>query len=237
MQTFSLLWSALFLESQAYATMRDEKSPVTRGLVILIVLGLALGLAGFIGATLEWASSPSLTAIKDTMFEQFQQAPWWQLMATQPEAAATFEQVWDQVWQIMGFIVPSPASSWSGLIFQPIGLIIGWLIYGIILHIVARILGGTASLGQTLGVTSLAAAPQLLGLITVLPYVAVAGIATWTLLCRYMAVRVGHNLSWGRSLWTLIITSLVLFIIGLIIVISLSAIFASVLANTFGGGQ
>ena len=114
-QSFGLLWNALFLEAQAYAAMRDEESPIKKGLVILIILGLALAVAGIVGATLEWASGPSVDDLQETIWELNQQAPWWGDIESQPEAIEMFEEIWDQVWQIVRFTVPTPASSLSGL--------------------------------------------------------------------------------------------------------------------------
>lgn len=236
-QSFGLLWNALFLENRAYAAMSQEKSPVRKGLVILIILGLALGVAGFIGATLEWASSPSLNAIKDTVYELNQQAPWWRFMEQDPQALQMFQQIWDQVWRIVGFMVPTPASSLGGLVARPLGLIITWLIFGLVVHLFARMLGGTAALSQTLGATSLAAAPQLLGLLTALPFVVVSGIGVWTLLCRYMAVRVTHDLSWARAMWAVLLTFLVLLFLVFLVAFAGGVLLGTMISATFGGGQ
>ncbi len=235
-QSFSLLWNALFLQPDAYASMRDEESPTKKGVVILIILGLAVALANFIGVTLSWATSPSLTAIKDTIFEIYQRMPWWQFIEAQPEAMTMFQQVWDQVWQIMGYIVPTPVSSLSGFITKPLGLILVWLIYGLVAYLFARMLGGSGTLSQTLGATSLAAAPQLLLLLTVLPYVVVAGIGTWVLICRYMALRVTHNLSWARTLWATVLPLIALGIITFLIALSAALIAAPIMAQMFGEG-
>lgn len=228
--SFGLLWGAMFLENQAYAAMRDSKSPVKKGMIILIVLGLALALAGIIGTTLEWASSPALDAIRETIWEKYQQASWWQFIEAEPQALAMFEQIWDQIWQIMGYIIPTPASSVAGLLFKPLGLILTWLIFGLFAHLFARMLGGSASLRQTLGATSLAAAPQLLSLLTALPFVVIAGIGTWTLLCRYMAIRVTHDLSWARTLWAVLLPPILLgflaFLLGMLIGIGLVPVIA-----------
>ena len=232
-QSFGLLWNALFLESQAYAAMRDNKSPVKKGLIILIVLGLALALAGIIGTTLEWASNPSLDAIQETIWEMYQQSPWWQFIEAEPQALNTFEQIWTQIWQVMGFMIPTPVSSLSGLIFKPLGLIIGWLIFGLLAHLFARMFGGSANLGQTLGATSLAAAPQLLGLLTALPFVVIAGIGTWTLLCRYMAIRVTHDLSWSRALWSVLLPPILLGFLAFLLAMLLGIGLVPVIAGGF----
>jgi len=231
-QSFGLLWNALFLESQAYAAMRDNKSPVKKGLIILLVLGLALALAGIIGTTLEWASGPSMAAIQETILEKYHQSPWWQFIEAEPEALQMFEQIWDQAWQIMGFVIPTPVSSLSGLISKPLGLIISWLIFGLLAHLFARMLGGSANFGQTLGATSLAAAPQLLLLLTALPFVVVAGIGIWTLLCRYMAIRVTHDLSWARSMWSVLLPPILLGILAFM----LAMVFGIAIGTAIAGG-
>lgn len=230
-QSFSLLWDALFLQSRAYAAMRDNKSPVKKGLIILIILGLALAVAGIISTTLEWASSPSLNAIREIILEKYQQSSWWQFIEAEPQALATFQQIWDQVWQVMGFVIPTPASSLTGIILTPLSLILSWLIFGLFAHLFAHLLGGSASLGQTLGATSLAAAPQLLALLTALPFVVVAGIATWTLLCRYMAIRVTHELSWARAMWSVLLPLVALLILGI-----LAGLAGLILGSLFAGG-
>jgi hypothetical protein len=232
-QSFGLLWNALFLESQAYATMRDNKSPVKKGLVILIILGLVVALAGIVGTGLEWASSPSLNAIRDTIWDMYQQSPWWQFIEAEPEALNMFTQIWDQIWFILGYVIPSPASSLAGLIAKPFGLIIGWLIFGLLAHLFARMLGGSGTLGQTLGTTSLAAAPQLLLLLTAVPFVVAAGIGTWTLICRYMAVRVTHDLSWARSLWSVMLPQILLTFLIILLATILSVSVATLMAGSF----
>ena len=229
-QSFGLLWNALFLDDRAYATMRDLESPVRKGLVLLIVLGLVLGVAGIIGASLEWASSPSMEALRETVLEKMQEGPFWSQIAANPQAEAMFLQIWNRIWDAMNFVNPSPVSSLSGLISEPLGLIVGWLIFGLLAHLFARMFGGSANLGQTLGATSLAAAPQLLLLLTALPFVVIAGIGTWTLLCRYMAIRVTHGLSWSRAMWSVllppIVLGLLLFLLSVIIGIALVPLMA-----------
>jgi hypothetical protein len=231
-QSFGLLWNALFLESEAYIVMRDNKSPVKKGLVVLLILGLALALAGFIGVTLEWASGPSLDAIRETIWTMYQQSPWWKFIASEPQALQMFERTWDQIWQVMGYIIPTPVSSLSGFIFKPLGLIISWLIFGLLAHLFARMLGGSAKLGQTLGSTSLAAAPQLFLLLTALPFVVIAGIGTWTLLCRYMAIRVTHDLSWARSMWAVLLPPILL---GILLILS-ATLFGIAMMSIIAGG-
>jgi hypothetical protein len=133
----------------------------------------------------------------------------------------------------MGFLIPSPASSLWGIVLAPLSLILSWLIFGLFAHLFARLLRGSANLGQTLGATSLAAAPQLLALLTALPFVVVAGIATWTFLCRYMAIRVTHELSWARAVWSVTLPIIALLILAGILGGLAGVIFGSLFAGGF----
>jgi hypothetical protein len=71
----------------------------------------------------------------------------------------------------------------------------------VVAYLFARLLGGQGGLGQTLGCTALAVAPQVLNLATFFPYLVVGGVVgTWTLLCRYVALKTCHRLTWNRAL-------------------------------------
>ena len=99
------------------------------------------------------------------------------------------------------FGAPNIAQAAMNTILMPLGLGFVWLLYGVVAHLCARLMGGQGNLGQTLGCTALAIAPQLLNLVTFLPYVAVGGVVgAWTLLCRYVALKTCHRLTWNRAL-------------------------------------
>ncbi len=194
-----LLWNALFLQRSAYVRMRDDNNPFVEGLYVLAMLGVVLGIAGLIGGTLQWASSPNMAAIRDIVLNSLKQMSWWPMMEQDPQAMAGFNSAWNSIWQVVSSLAPTPANSLLGILTHPLGLIIGWLVYGVLAMLFARLLGGKGTLNQTLGATALGAAPQLLNLVTVLPFVSVAGLGAWSLLCNYTALRTVHGLSWGRG--------------------------------------
>lgn len=235
-ETVSLFWEALFLRPDPYATMRDKESPASKGFLLLVVLGLLLAAAGFIGSLLAWASSPDLMAVRDVVLRNLQQMDWWELMSSDPEAEAIWFQIWDPIWQFIGVFTPSPVSGLAGFVVQPLTLVLSWLLFGTIAHVMAKIFGGQGDFGQTLGATSLAAAPQLLGMLHVVPFLTLAGIGVWTLLARYMAIRVTHGLSWGRSVWVTILTMLVLYVLAFFVAGAIGAVSASLIAASFAGG-
>jgi hypothetical protein len=235
-ESLTLLWEALFLQPEPYAMMRDRKNPAGKGLVILIILGLVLALAAFIGSLFTWASSPNLALVQETVLKSLQQMSWWEIMAMNPQAEAIWFQIWESIWQFIQVMTPSPASGLAGFIFTPLNLIISWIIFGLVAHVIAKILGGQGELSQTLGVTSLAAAPQLVGLFNVFPFVVLAGIGVWTLLARYLAIRVTHNLSWGRAVWVTLLTLLVIYLVLFFLFGVGIVAFSTAMAATLGGG-
>lgn len=210
-QSFSLLWDALFLKRQPYARLKADRNPFVEGLFILAVLGVTLGLLGIVGSSLQWASSPSFASVRDTVWANLQQMPWF--TAQSPEKQTAIASAWNSVWKVMRPFAPTPANSLLGIVTKPLGLIVVWLVYGVLAHGVARALHGTGTLNQTLGVTALAAAPQLLNLVTVIPFVQVAGLVMWSLLCSYVALRTVHELNWRRSAVATVIPALLLFIL------------------------
>lgn len=236
-RSFGLLWDALFLQRDAYAQMRDDDNPFVEGLFILALLGVLLAVAGLIGTTLEWASSPNLEEVRAVVLNNLQGMEWYRLMQQSPGGESTFLQVWNSIWDAVAALAPSPVRSLAGIITEPLALIVGWLLFGLLAYVLARLFGGTGTLNQTLGATALASAPQLITLATVLPFVTIASLGTWTLLCNYMALRTVHDLSWPRAVFAallppVIISFVIALIIGAAVVIGMS-----VFAASFAGGM
>lgn len=236
-RSFGLLWDALFLQRDAYAHMRDDDNPFVEGLFILVLLGLALAVAGMIGSTLEWASSPNLNEVRAVALSHLQTTDWYQALAENAQAASGFLQAWNGIWNAIAAAAPSPVNSLAGIVVKPLTLIVGWLVYGLVAFAFARLFGGRGTLNQTLGATALAAAPQLLTLLTVLPFVAVASLGTWTLLCNYMALRTVHDLSWPRAVFAALLPPVIIsLLIGLLAAIGF-AVALPIIAAGFGGGM
>lgn len=233
-----MLWNALFLQHDAYEEMREDNNPFVEGLFILVILGILLALIGIVGATLEWASSPNLDELQAAILSNLQRMQWWDIsQQASPEFAQMFQQIWSGIWQAISGVAPTPLGSLAGIITRPLGLIVNWLIFGLLAHAIARLLGGQGTLNQTLGTTALAAAPQMLNVFGVLPFVVVAGIGTWTMLCRYMAIRTTHELSWSRAVWATILPPIIIGLVIAVISLMASFVFGAAIAAMFGGGR
>lgn len=235
-RSFGLLWDALFLQRDAYAHMRDDDNPFVEGLFILVLLGVLLAVAGMVGSTLEWASSPNLTDIREIVLSNLQTMPWYEQMEADAQATSAFMQSWNSIWSAASALAPSPVRSLTGIITKPLMLIIGWLSFGLLAYLFARLFGGRGTLNQTLGATALAAAPQLLTLVTVLPFAAIASLSTWTLLCNYMALRTVHDLSWPRALGAALLPPVIVgLLIGLLVGAGMLLVLPLMLASLGGG--
>ena len=80
-------------------------------------------------------------------------------------------------------------------------------------------MGGKGGLNATLGATALMAAPQVLLLLTIVPFVTVSGalLAVWGALIAYRGIQVAHDLPWQRAAWATVIAYAV--ILGLIVLL------------------
>jgi len=91
-----------------------------------------------------------------------------------------------------------------------IGAPIGWLIYGGILHIIAKLLGGKATYKGYLSVLGYAEAPTALGII---PIIGAPIGWIWGLVCAIYATRDVHELSTGKAAAVVLIPVAVITVI------------------------
>ncbi len=233
-----LAWEALFLKEEPYAEIREASNPALRGLGLIVLVAVAVALTSLVGTALEWATAPDMLDIQPVVFQGIQQMPWYREMQSDPAFRKGFQERWEMLemlWSLAPqlFGTPNIAPAASRIILLPLGLTLTWFLYGVVAYLFARLLGGQGGLGQMLGCTALAVAPQLLNLATFLPYVVVGGVVgTWMILCRYVALKTCHRLTWGRAL-----AATLLPYVALAVVVSSFACLGSVAAVLiFGGG-
>jgi hypothetical protein len=230
-----LAWEALFLSEEPYAEMRDSPSAVPRGLGLVVLVALAVALVGLVGGTLEWATTPDMRDVQKTVLAGIKQMDWYKELQDNPEFREQFTQQFEMGWRIFPQLFGAPSIATAGLqiALLPLRLVLTWFLYGLVAHLFSRLLGGQGGLGQTLGSTALAVAPQILNLATFFPYIVVGGvIGTWTILCRYVALKTCHRFRWGRAL-----AATLLPYVALAVVVSFFACLGGVVgALIFGGG-
>jgi hypothetical protein len=208
-------WDALLFKDEAYEKMRTTDDPVIKGLILIVVVGLVIALLAIIGTALEVASTPNLAEMQATIFDYIQQMPWWRELAREaPGFRVEFENWYNWGWDLFPgmFGASSIAGAALNVITTPLGLVIRWLIYGLLAFLFARWLGGTADLSETLGVLALAVAPQALHVLELLPFVQVGSVVSiWGLLIAYLGLKTTHKLSWGRAVWATLLPYLLFF--------------------------
>lgn len=236
-----LVAGGLFLRTGAYEELREARNPFVEGLFIIVLIGLVIGLAGVVGTTLEWASTPSAQDIQQTVFDGLIDMPWYRELASQLGADFTdpFEAQWNRASRAIGQFSVRPLWSLAGIITTPLALILSWLVYGLLAHLFARLLGGEATMNQTLGTTGLAMTPHLLRVVGLLPFASVgAVVGTWVLIARYVALKQAHGLAWGRAFWATVLPRVVIWLLGLVLTgvgIAIFSAFVPRLANMLGG--
>lgn len=226
-------WNALLFKEEAYKKMRAADNPVVKGLILILVVGVIIALLGLVGDVLEWASSPDLNQIQDTVYSYLTRMPWWDMAAQDPAFTDVFDRIWNLAWSLARSLNPSPGSALLGVIITPLGLVIRWLIYGVLAYLFARWLGGRADFSETLGVLALAVAPQMLNVLNLLPYVQLGSlIGVWGILCAYIGLKTTHELSWARAVWA----TLLPFILALAVVLMAGCLGSAIFAFAVKGG-
>ena len=223
-RALGLTREALLLNEDAYAVVRDSSSPLWRGfaalLWILLIALVARGLALLFGTL----TSPRLDVLQSQIYDLLTGMGFYQAQAQQsPDFAEQFRWGYTGLWEIVRLLggYPSTTGTVSTVVALLIYLLLGWLVYGLVVHVTARWLGGQASLGQTLGALALAYAPLLLTVIVIVPGARVPAplIFLLILVTRFQAIKTAHRLTPGYSLVALLtpyLISLVL-LMGLIL--------------------
>ena len=206
-----LVGKALVLEADPFLTMIEDNNPWVEGLFLVTSVGLLVGAAHLSGGLLTTAILPESAAMR----EAFMQAAGQLLSRVAPASdLSALEDAMRSGWNWLA----SYAGYQGGLarlffaLWPPLAFILQWLLVGIVGHVAARILGGEGTLVQTLGATALAVAPQILGVLTIIPFVSVSGLllSVWGLLIAYRAVAISHELPWQRAALAVLVVPLLL---------------------------
>jgi hypothetical protein len=227
-------WNALIFKEDAYEEMRAADNPVVKGLILILIVGVVIALLGLVGTAIEVASTPDLGQIQHTVYHYLTQMPWWDEASRDPEFVNVFDQTWNSAWKFAEMLNPSLGGAFLGILTTPLGLVLRWLIYGLLAYLFARWLGGTADFSQTLGVLALAVAPQALNVLNLLPYVELGSlVSVWGILCAYVGLKTAHKLSWSRAVWA----TLLPFLLAVLVIVVAGCLGTLVVAALVKGGM
>jgi hypothetical protein len=221
---------ALVLDEEPFVNMIDDDNPWVEGLALTAVIGLAAGAAQTVGGWLTAATLPDPQALQNTL-----EAALRQLAAVTNLAPAVADALVGPAWSAVAAIT-GYSGGWASLIpllATPFTLILWWLFFGFVTFGAARAAGGSGSLNSTLGAAALMAAPQILLLLSVVPFAAPGGalLSVWGMLIGYRAVQTTHDLTWGRAA----LVTLVPYLVALVLLPVLALAF--LLGLTAGGYQ
>jgi len=191
---------AFFLNPEAYDRMRDDAQRISYGFVFVLAVGALVGAAQAVGRLVAWAFAPNLAQIQTLVLNHLTNMSWYQDASQLSGFTTEFYRFYNFGWALLRSTAPTPTAL-VNIIIVPLALLTAWLVYGVLAHLAARILGGKGTLSQTLGCTALASSAQLVGLVAFTPYAAASGSGTWALVCNFHAIRSAHGLSAWRALF------------------------------------
>ena len=224
---------ALFLQEETYAQMRDDSRRVVKGLIFILLVAVIVALLAVIGKLLEWGTTPDLSNIKNIVLEEMRNMTWFKEMGRSPQAMQQFQQGYNLWWQFFGGLFGvNMLGAIVNVITNPIVFALRWLVYGIVVFVFAKMLGGKGTFGQTLGCTAIAFAPEALGAVQFFPYVQLAGIGIWSLICTYVGVKISNQMTPWRAFWA---TLLPFILVGILAI--LFGCIGGLALNAMGGGR
>ena len=214
-----LIGKSLVLEAEPFITMVEDDDPWVEGLFLTLCIGLLVGVAQLIGGLLMTAALPPAEAVFEALWRG------WHQLGINADAdptliKANLRQMWDSLIFMRGY-----GGGWARLYIlalAPLILLLQWLFSGLVCYFIGKWLGGTGTMNQMLGATALIAAPSVLLLLSVVPFVSVSSLLllVWPLLIIYRAIEVAHDLSWQRSAIVacapLVLLVLLLFLLSMI---------------------
>ena len=223
-----MIAQALVLEDEPFVRMADDDNPWVEGLVFTLTIGVVGGAASALGSLLTAASLPDPNAVEAVLLQG-----WRQFAAAANLPGAALDGIIQQAWRA-ATVASGYAGGWSHaglLISTPFALVVWWLLFGLIAFGAARAAGGHGGLSSTLGATALMAAPNILLLLTIMPFAAISGalLSMWGLLIGYRAIKVVHRLPWQKAVAVTIIP----YVAAIVVLAFMAGVFA--LGFTAGG--
>ncbi len=223
---YAELWmGGMFLQDEAYVYMRERRNPFASGLLYVALVGVLVALGGILGAAARYLTSPSVDAIKNTVLVHLQAMPFYETMGAAAQSAfeAGFQQTWEWFGQLFMGYPTSPMETavlFLGVLTTPIGLVLTWVIFGALVHLVARRWNPEISFSEMLGPLALALSSQLLNVLHIFPNVGINAlvVALWFFVSAVSAIRVTYKTTQANALRAAFIPILVLLLLLIVLV-------------------
>lgn len=240
-EMLQLARGALFLDTQTFVAQREARDTFRKGVLLVVVITLLAGSLSFVVSTVEGFLTPRWDArrekVEDQISRVFEFLPFEMDTKTERMITGSIEAGLDIGFEIAQLPTPLPRplkaflQALGGWITAPLLRLGGWMGYAFWVLLVAKLLGGRATLSQMLGCTALYVAPQILTILQVIPCLGpVLGFVAfvWGVVIYVKATAVANELSLGRALLSAILPAAVL--LGLISLVVIPLVLLMVIA-------
>jgi hypothetical protein len=240
-EMLQLARGALSLDTQTFVAQREARDAFRKGVLLVVIVTLLAGSLSFIVSTVKGFLPPKWDAQRDEVEDQISQVfkflPLEMDAETEQMIVGSIEAGLDIGFEIAQLPTPLPRpvkdflQALGGWVTAPLLRLGGWMGYAFWVLLVAKLLGGRATLSQMLGCTALYVAPQILTILQVIPCLGpiLAFVAfVWGLVIYIKATAVANELGPGRALLAAILPAAVL--IGLISLIVIPVVLLIIIA-------
>jgi len=240
-EMLQLARGALSLDTQTFVAQREAREAFRKGVLFVVVITLLAGSLSFIVSTVKGFLPPKWDAqrdeVEDRISQVFKFLPLEMDAETERMIVGSIEAGLDIGFEIAQLPTPLPRpvkdflQALGGWVTAPLLRLGAWMGYAFWVLLVAKLLGGRATLSQMLGCTALYVAPQILTILQVVPCLGpiLAFVAfVWGLVIYIKATAAANELSPGRALLAAILPAAVL--IGLISLIVIPVVLLIIIA-------
>jgi hypothetical protein len=240
-EMLQLARGALFLDTQTFVAQRETRDAFRKGVLLVVIITLLAGSLSFIVSTVKGFLPPKWDAqreeVEDQISQVFEFLPFDMDAKTEGMILGSIEAGLDIGFEIAQLPTPLPRpakdflQALGGWITAPLLRLGGWMGYALWVLLVAKLLGGRATLSQMLGCTALYVAPQILTILQVISCLGpILGFVAfvWGLVIYVKATAVANELSSGRALLAVILPAAVL--IGLVSLVAIPVVLLIVIA-------
>jgi len=246
----NLLWRPLKLDIATFEAQRTSPDAFKRAFLVVVVVGLFVGL--FSGLLMVGGAflAPDPAQAEQSALEMMR--PFLENMPPETrDYVLGGMRIGFQVQRVIQadrgkFLVSQTLDALGVWLTSPIGFLAGMIPFTLLVMLIARLLGGRATLAGMLGCTLLAVTPHLFDPIGILlgavPIcgACLGGIVSlvtliWSVVIYCVAVAVANAFSYAKGIAAIII-SLVVVIVGPTLLVALIAILGILLSSLGGGG-
>ena len=229
------LWRSVILDDSAFQDWSERPNVFLRGIVLIILVTLVAEIIVFGISLVNQVQPVDLTVIPEEMNRWYETQSQWT-----PEMGPEFRKFWEGTMDVMfpmfrdlsEIKAPLPQgiigflNAVGGWLARSVAALGGWLLYGALVLIAVRLLGGKAKLPVFLGSVALYIVPGLLAVLQPIPclglLLALAG-TVWSIVVYMKATSVVTGLDTGRAIVAVVapifvITALSILLFGLTMV-------------------